>query len=234
MAKQTILIVEDDESIRRGMDDALHSEGYETIQAADGEGGLTAALQGGYDLLLLDLVLPGKDGLDILKQMRASHCTAPVIIMTARASEADRVKGLSLGADDYVVKPFSVRELLARVEAVLRRCPELPNEAEKVAFPGGHADLSRGQVHLDGTSTHKLTNIEARLLGYLAQHAGEVLSREEILARVWRINPSGQETRTVDMHIARLREKLGDNGAKAKVIVTVRGRGYMFENGEST
>jgi len=181
-----------------------------------------------YDLLLLDLVLPGGDGLDILQELRRARPTAPVIILTARGAERDRVRGLQLGADDYVVKPFSVKELLARIDAVLRRSPERPSDVKTVPLPAGEADLLRREVRFESGQHRDLSQREAELLRYLASNAGRAVSREEILRRVWGIEPAGVETRTIDMHVARLREKVGDDAAAPGIIVTVRGQGYMF------
>ena len=226
MRTRTVLVVEDDTAIRRGLMDVLEFEGFQTLEATDGHEGLEAALQADYDLLLLDLIMPGPDGFEILRQVRESRPTIPVIILTAKGEEGDRVRGLKLGADDYVLKPFSVKELMARVEAVLRRSPERPTDVSEVAVPGGVADLSRGRVcHVDG-ETFDLSEREQEVLRYLASHAGRVISRDELLARVWRIRSGRIETRTVDMHIARLREKLRDRNGQ--LLVTVRGKGYMF------
>jgi len=228
MAKQQVLIVEDDAPIRRGIVDALAFEGYATLEAADGHKGLTLALGAEFDLLLLDLVLPGPDGLEILREVRTSRPTLPVIILTARGEESDRVEGLRLGADDYVVKPFSVKELLARVEAVLRRSPERPADVAEVTLEGGVADLARRELRFDDGERCELTAREAELLQHLARHPGRAVSREEILLRVWHMNPNRIETRTVDMHIARLREKLRDDPTRPRIILTVRGKGYML------
>ncbi|MBM4030567.1 MAG: response regulator transcription factor [Planctomycetes bacterium] len=233
MSRQRILIVEDDGAIRRGIVDALEFEGYTTLQAADGLKGQEMAVKCACDLVLLDLVLPGRDGLEILREVRATRPTLPVIILTARGEESDRVAGLRLGADDYVVKPFSVKELLARVQAVLRRSPERPTDVQRVDVPGGTADLGRREaVFHDGART-ELSEREVELLRYLACSPGRVITREEILARVWRMNPTGVETRTIDMHIARLREKLRDDPADPKVILTIRGKGYLFAHPEA-
>lgn len=228
MKRKTILVVEDDSAIRRGIVDALEFEGYSTLQAADGDSGLEAALKSEYDLLLLDLILPRRDGFEILKELREARPTTPVIILTARGEERDRVRGLRLGADDYVVKPFGVKELLARVEAVLRRSPERPRRVRKVRLPNGSADLARREVRFDDGGRAELSEREAELLGYLAANPGRAISRDEILLRVWRIDPGGVETRTIDMHVARLRDKLRDDPAEPRVILTVRGEGYMF------
>jgi DNA-binding response OmpR family regulator len=228
MNKRTVLVIEDDAAIREGIIDALDYAGYDTVAAPDGHKGLALAKDAECDLILLDLVLPGPDGLAILKAVRAERPTLPVIILTARGEEADRVKGLRLGADDYVIKPFSVKELLARVEAVLRRSPERPEEVAKIEVPGGVADLARREVRFRDGKREDLSCREVQLLRYLAANAGRAISRDEILTRVWRLDPRGIETRTIDMHVARLREKLRDDGEEPAVILTVRGSGYMF------
>ncbi len=232
MTKKQILVIEDDRPIRQGIVDALAFDGYATIQAADGNAGLDMATKAGCDLILLDLVLPWRGGLEILREVRAVRPTLPVIILTARGEEADRVEGLRLGADDYVVKPFSVKELLARVEAVLRRSAERPTDVAEIAFKGGTAFLERREIRYDDGGRAELSEREAELLRYLAQNPGRAISREEILARVWRIGASGIETRTIDMHVARLREKLRDDPSEPALIRTVRGKGYMFASGE--
>ena len=234
MQKRTILVIEDDAAIRAGIVDALGYAGYTVLEAADGTDGFNRALQAECDLVLLDLVLPGPDGLEILKAVRAERPTLPVIILTARGEERDRVKGLRLGADDYVVKPFSVKELLARVQAVMRRSPERPDEVTRVPVPGGEADLARREVRFRDGAREELSEREVQLLRYLAANAGRAISREEILTRVWRLDPRGIETRTIDMHVARLREKLRDDPARPAVILTVRGTGYMFAASEGT
>ncbi|MBW3543713.1 MAG: response regulator transcription factor, partial [Planctomycetes bacterium] len=229
MPPATILTIEDDDAIRRGIVDALEFEGYRLLEADRGDTGLERALGARYDLLLLDLVLPGLDGLEILRQVRDAHPTLPVIILSARGEERNRIEGLKLGADDYVVKPFSVRELAARVEAVLRRSPERPNHAPELAIPGGTADLARGELRFDDGRRIELSEREAEMLRYLAGHAGRTISRDELMSRVWRLNPRGLNTRAIDMQIARLREKLGDCAERPQIIRTVRGRGYVFE-----
>ena len=232
MPKRKVLVVEDDAAIRRGLVDILRFEGFETMEAADGDEGREMALRRPYDLMLLDLVLPGRDGLRILEELRASRPTTPVIILTARGDEADRVRGLRLGADDYVVKPFSVKELVARVEAVLRRSPERPSDVRTVPVPGGEADLSRREVRFADGGREELSERESELLAYLARHKGRAVSRDEILSRVWRLNPRHVATRTIDMHVARLRAKLRDDSAAPRVLKTVRGMGYMLADGD--
>jgi two-component system, OmpR family, alkaline phosphatase synthesis response regulator PhoP len=228
MGSKRILVVEDDAAIRRGLVDALGFAGYATQEASEGAAGLAAALASECDLLLLDLVLPGKDGLAILRELRALRRGLPVIILTARGSEDDRVQGLALGADDYVVKPFSIKELLARIEAVLRRAPTRPPAVRRLAFEGGLADLERNEVAFDDGERCELSERERELLHYLACHAGRAVSRDELLARVWGLDPAGITTRTIDMHVARLREKLRDDKGSPRIVLTVRGQGYML------
>jgi len=232
MAQQTILTIEDDDAIRRGVVDALRFAGYRVLEAGDGERGLELALRSQFDLLLLDLVLPKRDGFEILGEVRRVQPTLPVIILSARGEEADRVRGLRDGADDYVVKPFSVKELLARVEAVLRRSPERPTDVAEISIPGGRVDLNRREVQFDDGRRSDLSEREVELLHYLAGNAGRAISRDELLANVWRISPQGMTTRTIDMQIARLREKLEGDLDHPAVILTVRGKGYKFANGE--
>jgi DNA-binding response OmpR family regulator len=229
-----ILTIEDDAAIRRGIVDSLEFAGYHVIEAANGDDGLEQAIRSSYDLLLLDLVLPGRGGLEILRELRVVRPTVPVIILSARGEEQDRVEGLRRGADDYVVKPFSVRELLARVEAVLRRSPERPSDVQQAVFPGGRCDFARQELCFEDGDRAELSEREAELLRYLVINAGRAIGRDELLSNVWRISPRGLATRTIDMHVARLREKLRDDSAQPKIVLTVRGKGYMFaDTGDS-
>jgi len=228
-----ILVIEDDGPIRRGLVDALHSQGCEVLEAADGKAGLVSALVEPVDLVVLDLMLPGRSGLEILAEVRASRPLLPVIILTALGGEDDRVEGLRLGADDYIAKPFSVRELLARIEAVLRRSPSRPVDATRFHIPGGTADMEHSELRFDDGRRQSLSEREAQLLRYLAGSPGRVISREEILLHVWQVRPDGIETRTIDMHVARLREKLGDAPGRPCILKTVRGKGYMFDPPEA-
>jgi DNA-binding response OmpR family regulator len=223
-----ILTVEDDAAIRRGIVDALSFAGYDVIEACNGDEGCTAAISRAYDLLLLDMVLPGKSGLDILRAVRNARPTLPVIILSAQGEERNRVTGLKLGADDYVVKPFSVDELLARVEAVLRRSPGRPTDVDELAIAGGCIDFARCEVRFADGGREELSERERELLRYLACHGGRAIGREELLANVWQIDARGVTTRTIDMHVARLREKLRDMNGEPRVLLTVRGKGYML------
>ncbi|MCA8913099.1 MAG: response regulator transcription factor [Planctomycetes bacterium] len=226
--QRSVLIIEDDAAIRRGVVDALKFEGFHTFEAADGEAGLKSALQVECDIVLLDLALPKMHGLDILKEVRRVRPTLPVIVLTAMGDEKDRVAGLKLGADDYVVKPFSIAELVARVEAVIRRSPERPQDVTEYKFPAGVADLARCEIRYSDGTRADLSERERELLRYFVVNPGRAISRDEILSRVWRIDPKGISTRTIDMHVARLREKLRDSGDNPKIVLTVRGKGYML------
>lgn len=223
--KPVILVVEDDAAVRQGIVDALSFSGYEVIAATDGREGMERALKASYQLMLLDLVMPHFSGFDVLEALRKERPGQPVIILSARGEEADRVKGLTMGADDYVVKPFSVRELLARVDAVLRRSSEREVGDNVFAFDGGRVDFSRREISMDLGDRKELSERESDLLKYLISNKGRAVAREELLQQVWRIDPKNIETRTIDMHVAHLREKLGKNGQE--VVVTVRGKGYM-------
>src|SRR5262245_1968465 len=210
MARRRVLVIEDDPAIRQGIVDALGFEGYEPLEAGSFSDGLRAGTQASFDLLLLDLVLPGGDGLARLAGVRLARPALPVIILTARGQEEDRVSGLRLGADDYVVKPFSVKELLARVAAVLRRSAERPSDVAEVAFAGGVADLARCELRFSDGGRVELSEREIDVLRYLAKNPGRVVSRAELLERVWRLPPNRVRTRTIDMLMVRLRDKLRD------------------------
>jgi two-component system alkaline phosphatase synthesis response regulator PhoP len=228
MAKDLILVVEDDLAVRRGVADALRWAGFDPLEAGDGDLGQQLALARPVRLVLLDLVLPRRPGLEVLQALRAARPGLPVILLTALGGEDDRVRGLTMGADDYVVKPFSVRELLARVESVLRRSAERVQGPASLAVPGGEVDLMQEEVRWDDGSREPLTELEANLLRYLASCPGRLLSRDELLQRVWRVDPRRVRTRTLDMTVARLRKKLRDEQAPPRVVVTVRGRGYRL------
>lgn len=228
MAARKILVVEDDSAIRRGVVDALRFAGYQPLEACTFAEAMQSAVRSPCDLMLLDLVLPGGDGLNVLAEARMARPTLPVIIVTSRGQEAERVAGLKLGADDYVVKPYSVTELLARIEAVLRRSAERPLELETVCFPGGTADFRRLELRFDNGQREELSERESELLRYLAQNPGRAVSRDELLERIWRLPSNAVRTRTIDMHVARLREKLRDSPEVPRVILTVRGKGYML------
>lgn len=228
MPNRTVLVVEDDSAIRRGLGDALRFAGFTVREAADGQKGLELASQEDLTLVLLDVVLPKMDGFQVLEEIRRSRPSLPVIMLTARGTEEDRVQGLRNGADDYVVKPFGVRELLARVEAVLRRTPERPRNLGSISIKGRRIDFETREVHFDSGGSEELSEREAQLLHYLGTRPGHVVSRDELLQRVWGLDPRGIQTRTVDMHVVRLRERLRDDPKTPEIIVTVRARGYRF------
>ncbi|MDX1680530.1 MAG: response regulator transcription factor [Akkermansiaceae bacterium] len=226
METPTILVVEDDAAVRQGIVDALSFAGYEVLSEADGLSGRETALRARYNLLMLDLVMPGCSGFDVLEAIKKERPGQPVIILSARGEEGDRVKGLKMGADDYVVKPFSVRELLARVDAVLRRSTERPAAVKSHRIHGAEIDFARREVRFEDGSREELSERESELLRYFVSQAGRAVPRDELLRQVWGIDPRHIETRTVDMHVAHLRQKL----RKPDALVTVRGKGYMLES----
>ena len=229
MSAVRVVVIEDEPAIRRGVVDALRATGYEVAEAADGARGTEEALRRSVDLVLLDLLLPKRDGLDVLAEIRKVRPTLPVIILTARGTEEDRVRGLKMGADDYVVKPFSARELLARVEAVLRRSVDRPAEVRAAQLGGAVIDFDRREVHWPGSGRVELSETEVAILSFLVAHQKRAVSREELLTRLWGIGPKEVETRTIDTHVARLRTKLRDPSGKStpQAIITVRAHGYM-------
>lgn len=233
MSRGTVLVVEDDAAIRRGVLDALKFAGFKTLEAADGQAGLDSAIRADVDLVLLDILMPKKDGFTVLQELRKVKPSIPVICLTAKGTEDDRVRGLQTGADDYVVKPFSAKELLARVNAVLRRSAERPQSVSNLKIAGRVIDFERREVRLPGNRREELSEKEATLLLYLANNSGRAVSRDEILAKVWGISPEGVTTRTIDMHIARLRERLGDDSENPKIVLTVRSKGYMLAEDRS-
>jgi DNA-binding response OmpR family regulator len=220
-----ILIVDDEPEMLRGLEDNLRFEGYQTFTAGDGERGLVLALSEAPDLILLDLMLPGLSGWDVCRALRQRGVEVPVIMLTARGTEADQVQGLELGADDYVTKPFSLRELLARIRAVLRR-PGPRKSFETFAFGDTRLQPRTRQAFRSGREVG-LTRKEFELLHYLVAHQGEILTRERLLNEVW-----GYErfptTRTVDTHILRLRQKFEPSPEHPAHILTVHGHGYRF------
>jgi two-component system response regulator RegX3 len=223
--KARLLIVEDEVAIRTGLVDLFVYHGYEVDTAAHGDDGLRKALSGQYDLILLDVMLPGTDGFEICNQVRQQDRQQPVIMLTAKSSDEDIVQGLTLGADDYVAKPFSVTQLLLRVQAVLRRSGIGEAASREIRLGNGLVidtqNLCAGEV--------VFTRREMDLLLYLSQQSERPVSREELLARVWGYARHMEiETRTVDIHIAKLRRKIEVNAASPEAIVTVRGAGYRL------
>lgn len=225
MPVPTILVVEDDAAVRRGVVDALTYAGYEVLAASDGREGREAALTARYDLLLLDLILPHYTGFEILEALQGNRAGQAVIILSAKGEENDRIKGLKMGADDYVMKPFSARELLARVDAVLRRTTERQALGQKHEVAGRVIDLTGAEIVYDG-KRQELSEREVGVLRYLIANPDRPIPRDELLRHVWGIDPNRIETRTVDMHIAHIRKKLGDTSQD--ILETVRGRGYRL------
>lgn len=228
MSAPTILVVEDDAAVRQGVVDALTYSGYTVISAADGREGREAALTARYDLLLLDLILPHFTGFEILEALQGNRAGQAVIILSAKGEENDRIKGLKMGADDYVMKPFSARELLARVNAVLRRTTERQALGQKYEIAGRVINLSESEIVHEGVR-YELSEREVGVLKYLVANPGRPVPRDELLRHVWGIDPSRIETRTVDMHVAHIRKKMGDH--QQEILETVRGRGYRLASG---
>ncbi|MEG2000938.1 MAG: response regulator [Evtepia sp.] len=222
-----ILIVEDEKSIVDILRFNLSREGYETVEAYDGVSGLSLALEEDPDLMLLDLMLPGMDGFQVCRALRDKGNTTPVLIITAREEEKDKILGLELGADDYITKPFSVRELLARVKANIRRA-HMTSESQSLSFDRLIIDTKNAQVRKDGSAL-ELSQREYELLKFLATNAGNVFSRQELMERVWNYEGYVGDVRGVDVAIRRLREKLEDDSAQPKFIMTRRGLGYYFQ-----
>ena len=221
-----ILIVEDEESILMALEDDLTLEGHSVTGETDGARGIEHARAGGYDLIILDIMLPGTDGLEICKKLRAAGDTTPILMLTAKSQEVDKVLGLELGADDYVTKPFSRRELLARVKALLRRAE--PANAALAHFRFADVDVDfKGYEVKKGGRPVELTAKEFALLRLLIHHKDEVLRRDVILNEVWG-DDSDVFPRTVDTHIVHLRKKLEDDAANPKFIVNIRAVGYKF------
>ena len=224
MAK--ILIVEDEPNMVAGLRDNFEFEGYQVITAPDGVAGLERALSESPDLVILDVMMPRMSGLDVCKQLKSKRPAIPIIMLTARGQEVDKVVGLELGADDYVTKPFSIRELLARVKAVLRRSGNIPKRDEKFSFGEVEVNVRSCQVTRKGKALD-FSSKEFELLKYFLVHPGETLSRDRLLEEVW-----GYEhfptTRTVDAHIVRLRQKVEPKPEEPRFILTVHGTGYKF------
>jgi DNA-binding response OmpR family regulator len=224
-----ILVVEDDLAILTGVVDLLESEGYTVYQATDGDTGYTVYEKQHPDLVLLDVMMPGKSGYDVCRQIRSTDKRTPVLMLTAKGQEIDKVIGLELGADDYIVKPFGIHELLARIRAALRRVSVADNSTE------GKSQMAFGRVRIDplrmkgsnGDSEFDLTVRELHLLEMFCKHDGEVLDRDTILDKIWGMRYEGT-TRTLDQHIAKLRQKIESDPSNPIHIKTVHGMGYRF------
>lgn len=233
MSKQRILVAEDDTNIRNGLFALLQAEGYDVCVAKDGEEAIKRYTERKPDLVILDIMMPKKSGYDVCRAIRSKDLQTPLIMLTAKGEEIDKVLGLGLGADDYITKPFSTRELVARISAVLRRCAvavEVPAEVKGV-FKIGKAEIDPKRYEVKTKEgVEPLSDKEMKLLQYFHQHPGEVLSRDALLNAVWGIDYFGN-TRTLDQHVALIRKKLG---ASADAIQTVHGVGYRLEGKENS
>jgi len=228
--KLRILIVEDEAAIRTGLIDVFLFHGYDVDSAADGVAGLRLAGSGAFDLVILDVMLPGMSGFDVCEAIRARDADQPIIMLTAKVSDDDIVRGLSLGADDYVAKPFSVVHLVLRVEAVLRRTRGRTELAQRIML-GNDVDIDVANLRgTRGVTPLRFTRREMDMLQYLDAHAGRAVSREELLSEVWGYARNLElETRTVDIHVAKLRRKIEADPKQPVHLVTVRGAGYRLD-----
>ena len=227
--KPRILVVEDEAAIREGLADVLVYHGYRVDAVADGREGLKKALSGQYDLLLLDVMLPGRDGFAICDEVRKVDREQPIILLTAKTGDEDIVNGLSLGADDYIGKPFSIAELVLRVKAVLRRSRSGVALAAEIRLAGDVAIDTRNLAGSRAGEPLQFTRREIEILQYLQQNSDRPVSREELLTRVWGYDRTADiETRTVDIHIAKLRRKIEPDAKEPRNLITVRGAGYRL------
>jgi two-component system alkaline phosphatase synthesis response regulator PhoP len=227
---QRILLVEDESGLVMTLTDRLTSEGYVVVAATDGETGLALATNESFDLIILDVMLPGRGGFDVCRDLRQRGVATPIIMLTARGQTSDKVVGLKIGADDYVTKPFEMMELLARVEAQLRRANARSDKLSPGSYQFGdvRVDFRRAEVYR-GDEGVELTAKEFKLLRYLIEHRGAALSRDELLNQVWGYD-AAVSTRTVDVHIAWLRQKLEPNQRHPQFILTIHGLGYKFSD----
>jgi DNA-binding response OmpR family regulator len=222
-----ILIIEDEESILMALEDNLRLEGYEVVCAVDGEQGLSMAREKKFDLIILDIMLPKMDGFGVCKHLRRDGINIPILMLTAKGQEIDKVLGLELGADDYMTKPFSSRELLARIKALLRRTRQFQQEVESIKFGDVDVDFGKYEVKKSGKLIY-LTALEFSLLHFLVKRKGLVVHRDAILDEVWGDDVFVQ-SRTVDKHISELRKKIEDDPSNPDFILGVRGIGYKFQ-----
>ncbi len=225
--KAKILIVEDDPAILNGLLDVLVFNGYHPIGCGDGGDGLAKALDNRFDLILLDVMLPTMDGFSICSQIRKKKPDQPIIMLTAKGAETDIVTGFKSGADDYISKPFSLRELMVRIEAVLRRCGKNLGDdqltIQDIFFDGGNLNAAYGQ------HTIELTRREMDIVVYLHRHSSRIVSKKELLLKVWNYSDADIETRTVDIHIQKLRKKISTLVGDSPFLITIRGEGYRLE-----
>ena len=228
---EKILIIEDEERILMGLEDNLRIEGYQVSSATDGLTGFTMAKEQGFDLIILDIMLPKMNGFEVCKRLRQVGITTPVLILTAKSQEVDKVLGLEIGADDYVTKPFSPRELIARVNAIIRRTKQTQQVIELYHFGDVDIDFKKYEAKKGGQPIN-LTALEYTLLNFLIKHEDQVLSRNSILDSVWG-NTVYVYPRTVDTHIANLRKKIEDDPENPKFIIGVRSIGYKFKTDQT-
>jgi two-component system response regulator RegX3 len=221
-----VLVVEDERLLREGLVDLLAGAGHAVDSAADGPSGAERALSADVELVVLDLMLPGCDGIEVCRRIRAARPTLPVLMLTARGAEEEKLRGFAAGADDYVTKPFGARELLARVEALARRAAALPAEPEVLEADGCRLDLGRAEGRRD-RHAFALTAREVAILRWLHRHRARAVPRAELLERVWGVRPD-METRTVDVTIANLRQKIERDASQPAIVVSVKGVGYAW------
>ncbi|MDX2150642.1 MAG: response regulator transcription factor [Bryobacteraceae bacterium] len=231
MSKRRILLVEDEQGLAMTLRDRLEAEGYEVDSCADGNAAVAAALKHPFDLIVLDIMLPGRSGFDVCRDIRAQGLAVPVLMLTARGQVADRVLGLRIGADDYLTKPFDMLELTARIEALLRRASSSAAPgAGRIEFGDILIDTKSGEVRRAGLKV-PLSTREYQLLVYLAERANQVIPRDTLLTEVWGYS-SAVTSRTVDVHMAWLRQKIEPNPAAPRYLVTLRGLGYKLATGD--
>lgn len=221
-----LLIIEDDAAIAEGLSDLLRQEGFQVEPENDGEAGYLKAKSNHWDLIILDLILPGKNGIDICKDLRNEQINIPILMLTSKKEEIDKIIGLEIGADDYVTKPFSVRELISRVKALLRRVTFDSGEITQYFFGNVKVDFKKFEA-IKNSKSLKLSATEFRVLHFFAEHEGEVITRDKFLDEVWGYN-SYPTTRTVDNFILSLRKKIEDNPAEPEHLITVHKVGYKF------
>ncbi len=227
MGEHRILVVEDEPDLLRGLELNLKAEGYSVLTSTNGESAIKQALRERPDLVLLDVMLPGMNGFDVCQELRRKGFQAPIIMLTAKSEEVDRVIGLTIGADDYVTKPFGIRELLARIRVRLRRHYEASDSGvAKLKFGNVEVDFEKHEANRKGRRI-EMTGKEFEVLRFLAKHRGEIVTRDRLLDEVWGYE-SYPTTRTVDNHILRLRQKLEENPSEPRYILSIYGEGYKF------
>jgi len=224
-----ILVIEDQQDLLKGLEINLSKEGYRVLTAMTGEAGMGLAIKENPHLIILDVMLPGMSGFDVCRELRQKGIEIPIIMLTAKSEEIDRVVGLEIGADDYVTKPFSLRELVARAKAILRRCAASPGDPGSYSFGGVHLDFRRYEARRNNEKLD-LTPLEFHIMKLLIRRKGEVLSRDAILDEIWGKDNVSVTPRTVDSHIANIRRKIEEDASDPKHIISVRAVGYKFQD----